>query len=111
MILIIGGTAQGKTQYARKLAKEGWHIEDDFHLKVKAALQKNSDPLEEAKNLLTQYDPHKLIIVSNEMGYGIVPIDPFERKYREKNGRVNCYLAEHAEQVIRVICGLGEKIK
>lgn len=111
MILIIGGTAQGKTQYARKLAKEGWHIEDDFHLKVKAALQKKSDPLEEAKNLLTQYDPHKLIIVSNEMGCGIVPIDPFEREYREKNGRVNCYLAEHAEQVIRVICGLGEKIK
>lgn len=111
MILIIGGTAQGKTRYARKLAKEGWHIEDDFHLKVKAALQNNTDPLEEAKNLLRQHDPHKLIVVSNEMGYGIVPIDPFEREYREKNGRVNCYLAEYAEQVIRVICGLGEKIK
>lgn len=35
----------------------------------------------------------KLVLVSDEVGSGIVPIDAFEREFREKNGRVNCYLA------------------
>ena len=40
-----------------------------------------------------------------------MPVDSFERKYRDVNGRVNCFLAENAEQVIRVICGIGKRIK
>lgn len=109
MVLIVGGACQGKSDYAKSFEEKGWHIEDDYHLKVKAALQKGEDPLEEAKKLVEQYD--RLLVVSNEIGYGIVPIDPFEREYRESNGRVNCFLAEHAQQVFRVICGIGRQIK
>ena len=29
-----------------------------------------------------------LVIVSTELGYGIVPIDAFDRLYREKVGRI-----------------------
>ena len=34
------------------------------------------------------------ILVTDEIGYGIVPIDPFEREYREETGRICCLLAE-----------------
>jgi len=51
------------------------------------------------------------VIISAEVGYGLVPIDAFERKYREAVGRVNCYLAGEAEQFYRVVCGEGERLK
>lgn len=53
----------------------------------------------------------KLIIISDEIGNGIVPIDPFEREYREKTGRLLIQLASKADEVVRVICGIGQKIK
>ena len=46
-----------------------------------------------------------------EMGCGIVPAEHSERQFREMNGRVNCLFAEQAEQVIRVIAGVGQRIK
>ncbi len=52
-----------------------------------------------------------LIIISDEIGNGIVPIDPFEREYREKTGRILIQLASKADEVVRVICGIGQKIK
>ncbi len=52
-----------------------------------------------------------LIIICDEIGNGIVPIDPFEREYREKTGRILIQLASKADDVVRVICGIGQKIK
>ena len=54
-------------------------------------------------------------IVSTELGYGIVPIDAFDRLYREKVGRILCKAVEQAEEVYRVVAGIpvcikGEKI-
>lgn len=51
------------------------------------------------------------ILVTDEVGYGIVPIDPLERCYREETGRICCLAAKEAEQVWRVCCGLGQRIK
>lgn len=51
------------------------------------------------------------ILVTDEIGYGIVPIDPFEREYREETGRICCLLAEKSEEVWRVCCGLGTRLK
>lgn len=34
-----------------------------------------------------------------------------ERIYREKTGRLQCMLAQKADEVIRVICGVGQRIK
>lgn len=52
-----------------------------------------------------------LIVISNELGYGVVPIDAFDRKYRESTGRLCTQLAAKSRQVIRVVCGLGMVIK
>ncbi len=51
------------------------------------------------------------IIISDEIGNGIVPVEAFEREYRERTGRILIQLAQKAEEVERVICGIGQKIK
>ena len=47
----------------------------------------------------------------DEIGNGIVPLDAFEREYREQTGRAEILLAKKADEVVRVICGIGQKIK
>ncbi len=51
------------------------------------------------------------IIICNEVGYGIVPMDKADRIYRETVGRCLCRLAAHSTSVEKIICGLGMKIK
>ena len=52
----------------------------------------------------------KLVVICDELGCGLVPMDAFDRKYREACGRVSCYLAGQAEQVIRMVCGIPGRI-
>lgn len=108
MVLIIGGACQGKTAYAREQFGD-YTLIDDYHLKVKEQLKAGLDPLTEAQRLCEGKE--ELVVVSNEIGCGLVPVDAFEREYREQSGRVNCYFAGKAGQVIRVICGIGTRIK
>ena len=49
--------------------------------------------------------------MTDEIGYGIVPMDLFQREYREKTGRICTELAERSEEVYRIICGIGMRIK
>lgn len=53
----------------------------------------------------------ELVVVTRELGCGIVPIDPQDRKYRETHGRICTELAKRADEVVRVICGVGMKLK
>lgn len=109
MIFIIGGACQGKTLYAKEHVREGYRILNQYHLRVREQLTAGKDPLAEAEKLLEK-DNH-LVIISDEIGCGLVPVDAFERLYRETSGRVNCYLADRAEEVIRMVSGIGVRIK
>lgn len=109
MILVIGGAYQGKRAYVGAHFGEETVVFDHYHEKVKEQLKEGKDPLTEAERLLSENE--SCIIISDEVGYGVVPIDAFEREYREKVGRVNCYFAGKAQQVIRVVCGIGTRIK
>lgn len=51
------------------------------------------------------------ILVTDEIGCGIVPVEYFERIYREETGRICCLAASRASQVWRVCCGIGQRIK
>ena len=51
------------------------------------------------------------ILVAEEIGSGIVPIDAFQRKWREETGRIYCLLAENASQVWRVTGGIGQRLR
>lgn len=51
------------------------------------------------------------LLPADEVGCGVVPMDKKQILYREAVGRSCCILAERAERVTRVICGIGVIIK
>ena len=50
------------------------------------------------------------IIVSNEVGLGLVPANRVGRLYRDLLGRANQILAQHADEVYLMVAGLPMKI-
>ena len=110
MELYIGGVAQGKKAYVlqeRGIAKE--EIWDDFEVWFREELQGKKPAEEDARAILAGRP--EIAIICDEVGNGIVPMDAFEREYREVTGRICCVLAGEAETVIRVCCGIGTAIK
>lgn len=57
-----------------------------FHEFIRKEMQIGNDVSKLAERLI-QVNP-QVVLVSDEVGYGIVPIDPFDRAYREAVGRV-----------------------
>ena len=51
------------------------------------------------------------IIICDEVGCGIIPLDKSDRVYREALGRFLCDLAALSDTVIRVTAGIGQFIK
>lgn len=52
-----------------------------------------------------------VILVSNELGYGLVPAEPSVRAFRELSGRVNQCLAAGADEAYLVVSGLSLRLK
>ena len=118
--LIIGGAAQGKLAYA--LAYYGLKNADvsdgvfgggrilyRFHLAVRGVLERGED----AQALVEAYfDAHPdCVVICDEVGCGLVPVDVFERQYRDAVGRLCCAAAERSARVVRIFCGLHEVLK
>ena len=53
----------------------------------------------------------RVIIVSNELGFGLVPADPETRAFRDLAGRVNQQIAAGADEVHLVVSGLSLRLK
>jgi len=68
--------------------------------------------IEAILSVVAELDQHKtLVIVSNEVGLGIVPAYASGRVYRDVLGRVNQRLASAATRVYLMVAGLGVDIK
>ncbi len=52
-----------------------------------------------------------IVIVSNELGHGIVPENSMARQFRQAHGDLNCKLAAKAELVVQVTVGLPRILK
>ncbi|MEP2641307.1 bifunctional adenosylcobinamide kinase/adenosylcobinamide-phosphate guanylyltransferase [Roseobacter sp.] len=52
-----------------------------------------------------------VIVVSNEVGHGIVPDNALARKFREAQGRLNIALAAQADVAVQIIAGLPIVLK
>ena len=103
-VLIIGGTFQGKREIAEKLyPDEPKHY--NLHEKVREMLQREQDPLELSATLRGH------VITCDEIGCGVVPIEPNDENWREAVGRLCCALASEADAVIRVWAGVPQFIK
>lgn len=52
-----------------------------------------------------------VVLITNELGLGIVPENKLARVFRDIAGRVNQFIAKEAEAVYFVVCGIPNKIK
>lgn len=139
MILIVGGAYQGKLAYAKELCREersgkepcqgegrrefswidGRECREEeiyscggihhFHVYIERLLREGM-PVKEVAGRIADENPD-IVIVSDEIGYGIVPVDAFDREYREMLGRICTELAVYADKVYRVVCGIGVLMK
>lgn len=107
MIFITGPLYSGKREYARRLldcqpeelAEHAvWDVQD------LAAGCADMDALAEELS-------RREVVIATEVGGGVVPVDAAERAAREAAGRLSCLLAQRAEKVVRVFCGLPVTLK
>lgn len=132
MILIIGGSNQGKlgwvkerygftdeeiafgarldVQPGKPLNLDGCKALYGLH---KVMLQTIDWSVEDREALLNQLLnlPQDFVVICKEIGLGLVPVDQAGREYRETVGRACCDLAAASDEVWRVFCGLGQQIK
>lgn len=107
MILITGPLYSGKKTYVKD--RFGW---SDAELAEHAVwdvqeLAGESEDLEKLAGRLEQYD----VVIATEVGGGVVPTDYMVREQRERAGRLSCLLAQRAQSVIRVFCGIPILLK
>lgn len=107
MIFITGPMFSGKREYAMRLLGC-----DETTLKERCVcdvqkLAAGCHDLEALADALSRYDA----VTAAEVGGGVVPLDPKEREARERAGRLACLLAERADTVVRVFCGIPRVMK
>ena len=114
MVLIVGGAAQGKLRFAREaLGVTAWSDgalgPENCVYNLQRAIRDLPDPREAIDSWLAAHPEG--VLICDEVGCGVTPLDRREREWRELVGRICCELAERAQAVYRVRCGLGERLK
>lgn len=122
MILVIGGAKQGKLLYTMKKwgvspeqiatdfeNAEKTRVFHNFQQAVQNSLRAGENPIKKLEYLI-DCNPD-LIVLCDEVGCGVVPMDREERIWRETVGRLCCRMAEEAEAVYRVFCGIPMRLK
>ena len=110
MVLVIGGSYQGKTEYARENFPEAKYF-NQLHLFVKKRLSELKKPYEILEEIREATKEGTWVIIGDEIGNGIVPMEAEDRLWRETTGRILVELAKDATEVHRVVCGIGQRIK
>lgn len=114
MILIIGGIGAGKRAYAQRFF--GLAQEDIAHARIDAApavcaaqelVRDEAAPIDDIADALAD----KRVVICDEVGSGVVPINAEERVWRERAGRLSCELAARARAVVRLVAGVPCVIK
>ncbi len=69
--------------------------------------------LNEIEAIIKRMDELKatFILVSNEVGLGLVPDNELGRRYRDCLGRANQILAQHADEVYLMVAGIAVRLK
>ena len=100
MILVFGGKFQGKHDFAEKAfpGREKVEFEELFG---------RWKGMGEESSLLSG----DMVLIADENSSGIVPSDPAEYNYRERYNALLLKAAARADEVYRVFCGIGIKIR
>ena len=123
MVMITGGAYQGKIAYVTQNfgiaesditdasvcglnALKTARCISNYHELVKRL----GDECIAFTNELCRINPSCIIII-DEIGCGIIPLEKSERVWRENVGRCGCIIASASETVVRVVCGVPTVIK
>lgn len=124
MHFIFGGRFMGKLDYALSLlpnptvcdlSKEsgveafGADILTGVHLLVRQLMLEGGKPLEYFQANMPRLSGS--ILIGDEVGSGIVPVDAFEREWRDEVGRVYQLLGANASDVTRMWAGIPQRLK
>lgn len=86
------------------------NFERKLYIQTLKKLNKNvENSVDELLNITNQFE--NTVIVSNELGMGLVPSYPLGRYFREIAGKMNQIVAEKADEVYFVVSGIPMKIK
>ncbi len=110
MILVVGGSYQGKTEFARVNFPNAKYF-NQLHKFIKKRIEdgKNQDEiLQEIEDVVLD---GQWVVISDEIGNGVVPFEENDRQWREITGRILISLAKKSDEVYKVICGIGQRIK
>ena len=91
---------------------DGILIINHLHLWVKDLLREGMEETTVQSTILSCVAAHpNIILICDELGNGIVPLEKMDRIWREQTGRLTVELAKQAERVERILCGLGQRLK
>lgn len=101
------GAPRGGKVFGRKI-RMLVHLEE--YVRIALAAGRTQEEIRGEIRGLVQKEPD-LILVTDEIGGGIIPMDPQERRLREVHGRLCCELAREADEVYHVSCGIADRLK
>ena len=107
MIFVTGPLFAGKRDYIRQALGL---TEEEFQRKTRWDVQDLAARASDLTALADQLAECE-IVIATEVGGGVGPVEPAQRKSREAAGRLACLLAQRADTVIRVCCGLPQVLK
>ncbi len=113
MMLVMGGRASGKHTYVASLGYDATKMSDgkvDGHpviLHAEKLVSHCNRDLEEAVCLLSTLE----VVCIAEVGSGPTPAGSEERDERDRIGRLAMLLAQRAECVVRMVCGIPVVLK
>lgn len=105
-VLIVGGACQGKRAYAERAY--GPVTLDQLHLEAHRRMERE-EPVSSLPEELDRLG--NWTVLCDEVGSGVIPVDAFDREWREAVGRLCCDLAARADIVERVCCGIPLRLK
>lgn len=126
MHLILGGYAQGRLSFALQkydlTPEDVWDAAAEpfvpwqgqrliYHAEalVTRWIQAGETPEAMLEPILSQWQ--NTVVITQEVGCGLVPISAEERAWRDAVGTLNQRLAGAAKIVDRVCCGIGMRLK
>ncbi len=114
MHLILGGAYQGKLTWAVSqfglMPDELCDLADGFQPGKRCYYHLEAATRAGAAPDAAQF-PEDAIVISREVGSGVVPMDADVRLWREVHGALLQQLARRAAHVTRIFCGLPEQLK
>jgi len=113
MILIVGGHAAGKLDYVKTLGYTDGDVSGDVYDEkpVLYGLQAIAAAAPERAEALLPALLQKRVVVCDEVGSGVIPLEKRDREAREATGRLCVLLAREAERVVRVVAGIPVVLK